>query len=224
MFTTNVATERCTKLAGPQEVVGFLEVGTASVDLVNDVFQAHNAKVAKVLLDNHVVYDWNALLIDLGVATLVAQLLHGLQARVTVGDEGLNPVKHVDGGLVKLHEDAIVNLAEAKELQNLADLGVDANDTTDAHDECDLGAGLDVDVALGLGGATEVDLTLRSGGVLLGVLFGVGLRGGISSLGGLVEGSLGLGISCLKALHRLRLLGDRFRDAARSTRHLAKLE
>merc|ERR1740138_725294 len=208
MFTTNVATERCTKLAGPQEVVGFLEVGTASVDLVNDVFQAHNAKVAKVLLNDHVVYDRNALLVDLGVATLVAQLLHGLKAGVTVGDEGLNPVKHVDGGLVKLHEDAVVDLAEAEKLQDLPDLG----------------AGLHVDVALGLGGATEVDLTLRSGGVLLGVLLGVGLRGGISSLGGLVEGSLGLGISCLKALHRLRLLGDRFRDAARSTRHLAKLE
>merc|ERR1740138_915178 len=219
MFTTNVATERCTKLEGPQEVVGFLEVGTASVDLVNDVFQAHNAKVAKVLLDNHVVYDWNALLIDLGVATLVAQLLHGLQARVTVGDEGLNPVKHVDGGLVKLHEDAIVNLAEAKELQHLADLGVDANDTTDAHDKCNLGAGLDVDVALGLGSAAEVDLTLRSGSVLLCVLLAILQSSSLGLLGSIVEIRLGGVVSFLKLLDRLRLLGNRLRDASGTTGH-----
>lgn len=46
-----------------------------------------------------------------------------------VRDVGLNQAKHVDGGLVDLDENTVVDLAEAEELEHLAGLGADSVDT-----------------------------------------------------------------------------------------------
>ena len=43
------------ELEGPQEVVGFLEVGTASVDFVDQILNADDAVLAESLLDDLVV-------------------------------------------------------------------------------------------------------------------------------------------------------------------------
>ena len=69
---TDVTTKRTAKLERPKKVVGLLEVGATGEDFVNQIFHAYNARISKVLLDDHVVSDGNALLVDLGVATFVA--------------------------------------------------------------------------------------------------------------------------------------------------------
>ncbi len=56
--------------------------------------------------------------------------------------------EHVDGGLVELDEDAVVDLTQPKELEDLADLGRDLVDTADAHNEGQLGLPEHVEVAL----------------------------------------------------------------------------
>ena len=48
-----------------------------------------------------------------------------LQVRVAVCHVGLDHAEHVDGRLVELHEDAVVDLAQAQELQDLAHLRAD---------------------------------------------------------------------------------------------------
>ena len=47
--------------------------------------------------------------------------------------------EHADGGLVQLNEHAIVDLAKSEKLEHLSDLGRDLVDTTDPHDESQLG-------------------------------------------------------------------------------------
>jgi hypothetical protein len=59
--------------------------------------------------------------------------------------------EHVDGGLVQLDEDAVVDLTQPKELEDLADLGRDLVDTADAHHEGQFGLPEHVEVALLLG-------------------------------------------------------------------------
>lgn len=58
-----------------------------------------------------------------------------LEVGVAVGDVGLDPAEEVDRGAVELHEDPVLDLAEAEELQDLLHLGRDAVDTPDPHHE-----------------------------------------------------------------------------------------
>ncbi len=53
------------------------------------------------------------------------------QHDIPIGDERLDEAEHVLGGLVDLDEGAVVDLAEAEELQHLAGLGAQSVDTGD---------------------------------------------------------------------------------------------
>ena len=117
------------ELEGPQEVVGLLEVGADSVDLVDQIFHADNAVLAEVLLNDLVVGKSNALLVDLSVATLVDELTDSLEVGVTVGDEGVDNGQHLLGGLGETDEDTVVDLEQTEELQDLTGLGSDLVDT-----------------------------------------------------------------------------------------------
>lgn len=179
------------QLEGPEEVVGALEVGTDGVDLVDEVGDASDAGALEALLDDGVLGDGDALLVELSEAALVDELLDGVAGGVAVGDVGLDEAEHADGGLVELDEGGVVDLAEAEELEDLLGLGADADDTADADDEGDLGLGGDVEATLGLGLAA-----VGNGGLLLGlvlglVLLGVGDEG---LLVGLLLGAGGLGL------------------------------
>jgi hypothetical protein len=119
------------QLEWPQKVGGLLEVGANSVDLVDEVLDADNAELAEVLLDEVVVGDREALLVDLSVTALVDKLTDGLQVGVTVCDERLDDLQHLCGGLGEPDEDTVVDLEKTEELEGLALLGVDLVDTTD---------------------------------------------------------------------------------------------
>lgn len=117
------------ELEWPEEVGDLLEVGANGVDLVDDVLDADNAELAEVLLDELVVGDGQALLVDLSVTALVDELTDGLQVGVSVCDEGLDDLQHLGGGLGEPDEHTVVNLEETEELESLALLGVDLVDT-----------------------------------------------------------------------------------------------
>ena len=117
------------ELEGPEEVVGLLEVGANGVDLVDQVFHADNAVLAEVLLDQLVVGQGDALLVNLAVAALVQELADGLQVGVTVGDVGVDNSQHLLGGLGETDEDTVVDLEQTEELQDLAGLRSDLVDT-----------------------------------------------------------------------------------------------
>jgi hypothetical protein len=160
------------ELEGPQEVVGLLEVGADGVDLVDKILHADNAELAEVLLDDLVVGEGSAHLVDLSVTALVEELTDGLQVGVTVGDVGVDDGQHLLGSLGETDEGTRVDLEETQELEDLAGLGGDLVDTLDTDNEDQLGLILNVEVTLSAGNAVEADLLALSVAVLLDVGLG----------------------------------------------------
>lgn len=160
------------ELEGPQEVGGLLEVGANGEDLVNKILHADNAVLAEVVLDDGVVGQSSALLVDLAVTTLVDKLLDSLEVGVTVGNPGLDNLQHLGGGLGSLDEHTIVDLEKTEKLKSLAGLGGHLVDTLDTDDEDQLGLGRNIGRVVLLGQTVKADLLTLSITVLLDVLLG----------------------------------------------------
>lgn len=168
------ATVGARELEGPQEVVDLLEVRANSVDLVDQVLDANDAVLTEGLLNEGVVAESNALLVDLTEATLVDELTDRRQVGVTVGNPRLNDAQELGSGLVKTHEDTGVDLGETEKLEDLAGLGGNLVHTLDADDEHELLLSGDVDLVVGTSSALGVDLLALDVTVLLDVLLGTG--------------------------------------------------
>ena len=129
------------ELEWPEEVGGLLEVGSDGVDFVNEVLHANDAVLAEVLLDDGVVGQSDALLVDLAIAALVHKLPDGLEVGETVCDVWFDDSDHLHGSLGQTDEDTIVDLEETEELESLALLRVNLVDTLDADNEDELRLG-----------------------------------------------------------------------------------
>jgi len=191
------------QLEGPEEVVGLLEVRANGVDLVDQILHADNAELAEVLLDDLVVGEGSALLVDLSVTTLVQKLADGLQVGVTVGNVGVDDGQHLLGSLGETDESTRVDLEQTQELEDLAGLGSNLVDTLDTDNEDELGLTLNEEAALLASNAVEADLLALSGAVLLDVGLGTLEDNTTLLLVGLL-GLLGLG-TALSAGSLLRL-------------------
>jgi hypothetical protein len=166
------AAQGVAKLERPQEVVGLLEVGAHSVNLVDEVLNAEDVLGAEGLGDDLVLGQRDALLVDFTETTFVDEVVDGLQARLAVGHVRLDETQHSHGGVVDLHESSVVDLTQAQELQDFLGLGGHTHDTADADNEEELGHVLDEVVAGILGLATGADEGLLVLTVLLHVLLG----------------------------------------------------
>lgn len=160
------------QLEGPEEVVGLLEVRANGVDLVDQILHADNAELAEVLLDDLVVGEGSALLVDLSVTTLVQKLADGLQVGVTVGNVGVDDGQHLLSSLGETNESTRVDLEQTQKLEDLAGLGSNLVDTLDTDNEDELGLTLNEEAALLASNAVEADLLALSGAVLLDVGLG----------------------------------------------------
>jgi len=158
------------QLEGPQEVGGLLEVGTDGVDLVDEILHADNAELSEGLLDDRVVGQGNALLVDLAISALVDELANRLEVGLTIGDVRVDELEHLGGGLGQADKDSVVDLEKTQQLHDLAGLGGDVVDTLDTDNEGKLGLGGNVEVTGGLGLTTETDLITLLGAVLADVL------------------------------------------------------
>lgn len=96
---------RVAQLERPEETVRLLEVGSDGEDLMDQVLHTHDAVLAKVVLDQLVVSERDALLVDLAVATLVDKFTDGLERGVAVGYVWLDNLKEFGGGLGQADED-----------------------------------------------------------------------------------------------------------------------
>jgi len=184
------------ELERPQEVGDGLEVWTGSENLVHNIFDADDALVAECAFDGGVVGEWGTTLLDFAVSTLVDEVRDGLEVWVTVGDHRFDEPDHVDGCLVDLDKDSVVDLEETEELEDLLDLWRDSVDTLDSDEDGNLWLCSDVEVA-GLSG-----VTLQLNGVTFGlsvftcVLFS-SLEDVLSlALGALLEFGIGGGLFC----------------------------
>jgi hypothetical protein len=158
------------ELERPKEIVCFLEVLSGVIDLMNKILNADDTELAKDLLDDSVIVEGNALLVDLSVSTLVDKFTDGLQVRGTVSDVGLDQLKHLSGSVGETEEDTVVDLEKTEQLEDLAGLGSDVVDTLDTDNEDKLGLGGNVEVTVGLGLTTKTDLIGFLGTVLTDVL------------------------------------------------------
>ena len=123
------------ELEWPEEVVGFLEGGSDSPDLVDEVLHRGNTVLlTEGLLNDGVVVKSNTHSVDLTVSSLVDQASDGVAGWVAVGDVWLDGSEHVDGGSVELDEDTVVELSESQELHDLLALGAELVDTK-KHDK-----------------------------------------------------------------------------------------
>lgn len=158
------------ELEWPKEVAGLLEVWSDSVDLVDEVLHADNTVLAKVLLDDGVVGQRNALLLSsLCVTALVNELADRLEVWVSVCDKWLNDLQHLSGCLGQSNENAIVDLEKSEKLESLSLLWVDLVDTLDANNEDELWFSWDVVAALRLGYTGKSNLLALCIAVLLDV-------------------------------------------------------
>jgi len=189
------------ELEGVKEGGGGLEVGSAGDQLVDQVLDTDEAVLAQSLLDDRVVVQGDPLSGDLGVTSLVDELLDGLEVGLTVGDVWFDETKHLLGSLGDPDKDTVVDLEQSEELEDLSGLGGDLGDTLDPDDEVDLGLGRDVEVTSLPGLPLQPDLLPLLVSVLLNVLVGT------------LEDDLSLGLSLLLGLGSLgqlllpRLLG-----------------
>lgn len=108
------AAVRVAQLEGPQEIGSLLEVGTDREDLMDKVLHAYNAKLAEALLNDGVVGEGNALLVDLPVSTLVNKLFDALEIRVAISNPRLDHLDHFGSRLRHLDKNAIVDLQKTK--------------------------------------------------------------------------------------------------------------
>lgn len=90
------ATVGVAQLERPEEVAGLLEVGADTVDLVDQVLHTDNAVLAKVLLNDGVVGERDALLVHrLGVSTFVDEFTNGLEVGIAISDERFDDLEHL---------------------------------------------------------------------------------------------------------------------------------
>jgi len=171
-FTGTEATVGVGQLEWPQEVAGLLEVGSDGDDLVDQILHADKAILAEVVLDQLVVGQGNALLVDLAISTLVDEFADGLQVGVAVSDVWVDNGEHLLGGLGQPDEDTIVDLEKTEELEDLARLRGNLVDTLDSDDEDKLGLLLDIEATLLLAQASESDLLALSIAVFLDISLG----------------------------------------------------
>jgi hypothetical protein len=138
---------------------------------VDQVLHADHAVLAEVLLDDGVISQRNALLVDLAISALVNKLLDRLEVGIAVGDPWLDHLDHLRRGLGDLDKDAVVDLEQAKELKDLTGLGGYLADTLDADDKDQLGLSRNVGLAVVLRNTCKADLVLLGIAVLLDILF-----------------------------------------------------
>jgi hypothetical protein len=123
------STEGRRKLEWPEEVVGFLELGSACDDLVDEIFNAVESALFELSSNDAVITQWKSSSVDLSVTPLVNELGNHRFGWVPICDEWLAHLEHVPCGLVQLDKDSVVQLSQSQELQDLLWLGGKLSDT-----------------------------------------------------------------------------------------------
>ena len=158
------------QLERPEELRCRLEVWARCSDLMHEIFNADDAKLAQLLLDDAVVRNWDTLLVDLGVSALVDQVPDGLNSGLAVGDVRLDDLKHLRRRFRELDKDTVVNLKQTEQLKSLPGLWWNVGNTSQSNNENHLRLRLHVEVSLRLRESSKTNLLALLCLVLLDVL------------------------------------------------------
>ena len=98
------------QLERPQEIADFLEVGTHSEDLMDNVLHANDPVLSECLLDLTIAGErMSSMTIKLPIAPFVDEFPGTLEIGITPGNVRFHQLQHTQGGLVQLDKDAIVD-------------------------------------------------------------------------------------------------------------------
>jgi len=152
------STLRGSELERPEEVVGFLEVRTNSVDFVDQIFSADDAVLTEGLFNNLIAGDGDSLLVDLTETSLVDHVGDGVSGGVTESDIRFDLLDHVKGSSVDSDEGGVVDLSESEQLEDLSDLRSQMVDTSDSNHKDDLRFSGNVERTSSSSFSSELDL------------------------------------------------------------------
>ena len=113
-FSRPKPTRRIRQLEWPQKVARLLEIRPHGHNLMHQILHADDAEFAKVLLDDLVIGEWDPLLIDLPISTLVDEVADGLHGGVTIGDVGFDDFEHFGCSFGDFDKDTVVDLEETE--------------------------------------------------------------------------------------------------------------
>jgi len=125
------------KLEGPEEVVGFLEMGSDSVDFVDQIFNADDLELTKSLFNDFIGGNGDSLLVDLSITSLVDHVGDGMSGGETESDIRFDFLDHVKSSSVNSDEGGVVNLSKTEQLEDLFDLRSKIVDTSDSDHKDD---------------------------------------------------------------------------------------
>ena len=128
-FASPEAPSRVAELEWPKEVARLLEIGADSDDFVDQILHTDDAVLAKIVFDQLVVGERDALLVNLAISAFVDELSHSLERRIAVGDPRLHDLEHFSGCLCEAHKHAIVDLEQTEKLEDFARLWCNLVDT-----------------------------------------------------------------------------------------------
>merc|ERR1712168_1580508 len=191
------------QLEGPQEVGSLLEVLTNCEDLVDQILNADDSTRTQHLFHHLVVADGDTLMVHLGETSLVHQVTYRLQVGVTPSDERFHKAEHVQRGFVELHEDTVVDLTKAEQLESFLHFWAHLIHTTDSNDERKFRLSWNVEVSVAFGHASKTDFVAFLGTVFFGVCHGTFVDDTTFRFQGLLLLQGGDGTCCLHALNVL---------------------
>ena len=120
---------RITQLERPQKVVGLLEIRADCENLMNQILHTLNAVFPEGIRNKGIVGERDSGPVNFTVATFVDEMADGFKVRLAIGDIGLDDLEHFLGCFGEFDEDTIVDLEEAKKLQDFTGLRSDLVDT-----------------------------------------------------------------------------------------------
>ncbi len=172
MSLSDEATSRGSELERPEESVHFLEMGTNGVNLVDDILGAVDAQMTEILRNQTVVGQGDSGSVDLEISSLVHELAHSGQRRVSESNIWSDSSEHLGNWTIDLQENTIMELLQSEELQDLSWLRSHLVNTDQSGDEQELGLGLNKEVTAFSCLAAESDEVGLTGSVLFQVLDG----------------------------------------------------
>merc|ERR1711907_502374 len=133
-------TRRSRQLDWGQSVVNLLEIGTNSVNFVNQIFNAVDSNGTQSFFNDGIAVKFDSLTVDQNGTSFVDHLFDGFLRRITPGDKGISHSKHVDGRFVQSDEDGLTNLSQSEDLQNFLRLRRDLINTSDSSNHSQFGS------------------------------------------------------------------------------------
>jgi len=159
------------QLEWPQEVGCILERFTNGKYFMYQIFHTDDVSAAQSFFNDGVGSQWNSSVVNLGKSTFVNQFTDCFQIRISPGNVGFANSEHVNGSLIQLNENSVVDLTKSEKLQSLSYLGMNLVDTPNPDNKSQFGFSWNVIISLITCLSGQTDFIALLSAVLLHVLF-----------------------------------------------------